>query len=69
MKVLKATLYKKNKLEGIYKNGSVLQFIKDANNNYVVNDAVLFDSDFEEIKNQLEALPLIDYLPIQNPTI
>jgi hypothetical protein len=65
MKVLKATLYKKNKLEGIYKNGSVLQFIKDANNNYVVNDAVLFDPDFEEIKDQLELLPLIDYEPKQ----
>jgi hypothetical protein len=63
MKVLKATLYKKNKLEGIYKNGSVLQFIKDANNNYVVNDAVLFDPDFIEIKDQLELLPLIDYVP------
>ena len=63
MKVLKATLYKKNKLEGIYKNNAELKFIQDANNNWVVNDAVLFDSDFEEIKHQLELLPLIDYEP------
>jgi len=65
MKVLKATLYKKNKLEGIYKNGAELKFIKDANNNYVVNDAVLNDPDFIEIKDQLELLPLIDYEPKQ----
>lgn len=63
MKVLKATLYKKNKLEGTYKNGSVLQFIQDANNNWVVNDSVLFDEEFAEIKEQLEALPLIDFEP------
>jgi len=65
MKVLKATLYKKNKLEGIYKNGAELKFIQDANNNWVVNDSVLFDSDFEEIKTQLELFPLIDYEPKQ----
>jgi hypothetical protein len=63
MKVLKATLYKKNKLEGIYKNGAMLQFIKDAENNWVVNEAVLNDENFAEIKKQLELLPLIDYLP------
>ena len=61
MKVLKATIYKKNKLEGIYKNGAQLQFIKDANNYWVVNEAVLFDEEFEEIKEQLEALPLIEF--------
>ena len=63
MKVLKATLYKKNKLEGIYKNGAVLQFIQDVNNNWVVNDAVLFDEEFAEIREQLEALQLIDFEP------
>jgi hypothetical protein len=69
MIVLKATTTKKNQLQGIYKNGAELKFIQDANNNWVVNDVVLFDSDFEEIKTQLQALPLIDYLPIENPTI
>jgi len=69
MKVLKATTTKKNQLQGIYKNGAELKFIQDANNNWVVNDAVLFNSDFEEIKTQLQALPLIDYLPIENPII
>lgn len=63
MKVLKATLYKKNKLEGTYKRGAVLQFIQDENNNWVVNDSVLFDEKFSEIKEQLEALPQIDFEP------
>jgi hypothetical protein len=69
MKVLKATLAQKKLLEGTYKNGAVLQFIQDANNNWVVNDAVLFDSDFEEIKTQLQALPQIDYEPKPTQTI
>jgi hypothetical protein len=63
MIVLKATLAQKKVLEGIYKNGVVLQFIQDTNNNWVVNDAVITDTDFEEIKEQLEALPLIDFKP------
>ena len=69
MKVLKATLYKKNKLEGIYNNGAILQFIKDSENNFVVNDAVLNDPNFKEIKDQLELLPLIDYLPKEETII
>jgi hypothetical protein len=63
MKVLKATLAKKTELEGTYKNGAVLQFIQDKNNNWVVNDAVLTDINFAEIKDQLQALPLIDFEP------
>jgi hypothetical protein len=63
MLVLKATTRQKNKLEGIYKNGAYLQFIKDANNNWVVNDAVLFDNNFLDIKNELEKLPLIEFIP------
>jgi hypothetical protein len=63
MKVLKATASKKKQLEGTYKNGAVLQFIQDINDNWVVNDAVLTDPDFAEIKEQLEVLPLINYEP------
>ena len=69
MKVLKATTTKKNQLQGIYKNNAELKFIQDANNNWVVNDAVLFDSDFEEIKTQLQALPQIDFEPKPTPTL
>lgn len=63
MKVLKATIAKKTALEGIYKNGAILQFIQDANNNCIVNDAVLTDINFAEIKEQLQALPLIEFQP------
>lgn len=63
MKVLKATFKQKTALECTYKKGSVLQFIQDANNNWVVNDSVLFDENFEEIREQLEALTLIDFEP------
>lgn len=63
MKVLKATLAQKTALEGTYKNGAVLQFIQDSNNYWVVNDAILNDEDFSEIKDQLEKLPLIDFEP------
>lgn len=65
MKVLKANIEQKKALEGTYKNGALLQFIKDTNNNWVVNDAVLCDDDFEEIKEQLQSLPLIDFQPIE----
>ena len=63
MKVLKATLAQKNALEGVYLNGSVLQFIEDKNNNWVVNQSVLNDANFEAIHEQLNALPLIDFIP------
>ena len=63
MKVLKATLAQKIALEGIYLNGAELKFIQDLNNNWVVNDSVINDNDFNEIKEQLQSLPLIDYNP------
>lgn len=63
MKVLKATIAQKTALEGIYLNGAELKFIQDLNNNWVVNDSVINDEDFSEIKEQLQSLPLIDYNP------
>jgi hypothetical protein len=62
MKVLKATATKKNSLEGIYNNVE-LKFIQDINDNWVVNDSVLTDDNFIEIRDQLNALPLIDFEP------
>lgn len=64
MLVLKATTIKKNKLEGYYINGAELRFLKDINNNWVVNQAVLYDDNFIEIRLQLELLPLIEFEPI-----
>lgn len=65
MKVLKATLSQKQALEGTYLNGAVLQFIQDKNNNWVVNTAVLLDSNFSEIQSQLSELEEIDFEPKQ----
>jgi len=61
MKVLKATLAQKTALEGIYSKGAELRFIEDANGNWVVNDKVIENGNFLEIRAQLQALPLIDY--------
>lgn len=62
MIVLKATAAKKNSLEGIYNNAE-LKFIQDINNNWVVNDSVLTDNNFIEIREQLNALTKIEYSP------
>lgn len=62
MKVLLATDAQKEKLEGIY-NDAKLQFIKDANDNWVVNDLVLSDEKFSEIAEQLNELVPIEFEP------
>jgi hypothetical protein len=64
MKVIVATLKQKKELEGTYLNGSILEFILDANGKYVCNIAVIEDLDFIDIKDKLIALPQIDYKPI-----
>jgi hypothetical protein len=64
MKVIVSTLKQKKELEGTYKNGSILEFILDANGKYVCNIAVIEDLDFIDIKDKLIALPQIDYKPI-----
>jgi hypothetical protein len=63
MKVLKATLKQKKALQGTYKNGAVLQFIEDANGNWVVNVNVLTDHSFEAIHADLSNLTEINYVP------
>jgi hypothetical protein len=64
MKVIVATLKQKKELEGTYLNGSILEFILDANGKYVCNIAVIEDLDFIDIKDKLIALPQIDFKPI-----
>lgn len=63
MKVLKATLEQKNALEGTYAKGAILEFVQDVNNDWVVNDKVITNGNFLEIREQLLELPIIDYLP------
>lgn len=63
IKVLKATLAQKQALEGIYEEGHRLEFVEDANGNWVVNDKVITNGHFLAIREQLQALPLIEYNP------
>jgi hypothetical protein len=62
MIVLKATETQRKALEGVYLNECELKFIKDFNNNWVVNLAVLEDENFAEIKEQLSKLKQIEYV-------
>jgi len=64
MNVLKATDEQKQQLEGFYANGAYLQFIKDAFDNNVVNEAVLYDDSFLSIREILNSLPIIEYVDI-----
>lgn len=62
MKVIKATNAQVKTLNGIYKNGSVLQFALDGAGNNIVGLAILDNPDFEDIHEELAALPQIDYI-------
>lgn len=64
MIVLKATPTQYKALDG-YKNAdNLLKFAKDGNDNWVVGTAVLKDSAFEPIHDQLNELERIEYVPI-----
>ena len=64
MKVLKATEQEYNELNG-YRNGnSVLEFVKDADGNWIVGKSVLSDIAFLPIRPQLEELEEIEFNPI-----
>lgn len=63
IKVLVATQAQKEALEGFYEDGYELRFIQDAQNRWVVNDKVITNGHFLAIREQLEALPIIDFQP------
>ncbi len=63
MIVLKATQPQYEALDG-YRNGdNLLKFAKDGNNNWIVGTAVLDDSAFAAIHDQLNELERIEYVP------
>jgi|TARA_R110000744_G_scaffold40656_1_gene92248 hypothetical protein len=69
MKVLKANTKEYDNLNG-FKNGNhILQFEKDANNNWIVGIQVLNFNHFLEIRNKLQKLKKIDYNPIKEEII
>lgn len=64
MTVLTATAEQYNALNG-YRNGnSVLQFVKDAADNWIVGKQVLTDDAFAEIRPQLQQLEEIPFNPV-----
>lgn len=64
MIVLQATQEQYENLNG-YSNGShILEFIKDANNNWVVSANLLNEPIFKAIHDQLNELECIEYVPI-----
>lgn len=64
MKVLKATQEQYEMLNGYQFGVSRLEFVKDADDNWIVPDAVKNDRNFEGIYPQLMALEEIDFNPI-----
>jgi len=69
MIVLKATQAQFDALDG-YRNGdNLLKFAKDGNDDWIVGTAVLDDSAFAAIHEQLNALERIEYIPIPEPKI
>ena len=67
MIVLKATQTQYEALDG-YRNGdNLLKFAKDGDDNWIVGTAVLNDSAFAAIHDQLNALERITYVPVPEP--
>tara|TARA_R110000823_G_scaffold314726_2_gene444483 strand:+ start:204 stop:413 length:210 start_codon:yes stop_codon:yes gene_type:complete len=64
MKVLKANTKEYRNLNGFKNGNQVLQFEKDANNNWIVGIQVLTFNHFLEIRTKLYKLKKIDYKPI-----
>jgi hypothetical protein len=61
IQVLKATQEQYNKLNG-YTNGlHSIQFIKDANNNWVIGQEILNDISYQFIWGDIKLMPLIDW--------
>lgn len=64
MKVLKATTYRKNKIEEQTENPHLIRFCKDANGSWIVGVEVLKDENFSHI--DFSSLVEIEYLPPKN---
>ena len=66
MKVLKANQQQYKSLNGFQNGNNILNFAKDANDNWIVGLNVLDSEAFAQIRDDLDALERIDYVaPIQ----
>lgn len=67
MKVLKPTQAQYDKLDGYTNGNSVLKFVKDGNDNWIVGKSVLTDPKFSAIHDKLSELVEIDYVKPIDP--
>ena len=58
-----------NALDGYQNGSSILKFVKDGSDRWIVGLQVLTDPKFEAIRNQLNQLERIDYTPIPEEEI
>jgi len=58
-----------NALNGYQKNSSLLLFVKDYTDRWIVGLSVLDDPNFSEIHDQLDQLERIEYTPIPEEEI
>jgi len=64
--VLLATQEIYERLNGYVNGNSLLEFVQDGNNNWVVSEDVLNDEAFIHIREDLSALSVINYVPKSN---
>lgn len=58
-----------NALDGYSNGSSILKFVKDGSDRWIVGLNVLTDPKFEAIRNQLNQLERIEYTPIPEEEI
>lgn len=64
MKVLKANEAQYKELNGFENLPHRLEFVKDANDNWIVGEHILKCEEFSQIVDKLKELEVIDYNPI-----
>jgi hypothetical protein len=64
MKVLKASEAQYKELNGFKNLPHILEFTKDANDNWIVGENILKCDGFSKITDKLKELEVIDYNPI-----
>lgn len=64
IQVLKATEAQYNAINGRVSGNSKIEFLKDANNNWIIGKEVLIDPAWQPIRPELNQLSEIDFNPI-----
>ena len=64
MRVLKASDYQKRKLQGEQREGFKINFVKDADGNWIIGKGILENPAFADLRSSLERLNEIEHNPI-----